>query len=204
MGWPGDRGPSSATGVEEGPGSTGQGGGQHPPGVTRGISATENRPPPLSGAAVRVKRWCKRPPARRETVVARQTPPGARPDSERSRAVRPSSRVDRRRRSATASGDGWSPTVRREARTANRTRPMSQPIRTGPLTCGVLGSTAPAQSAECPQLVRVLCGSPRAMRSSSSPIRCPYVSQVSTADLWPSRRWMALIERPARISTEAK
>src|SRR3978361_76666 len=31
--------------AEEGPGSTGRGGGQHPPGATRGISATENRPP---------------------------------------------------------------------------------------------------------------------------------------------------------------
>src|SRR5262245_66442460 len=39
-------------------------------------SATENRPP-LPGE-VRVKRWCKRPPATRATGSARQTPPGAR------------------------------------------------------------------------------------------------------------------------------
>jgi hypothetical protein len=77
-----------------------------------------------------VKRWCKRPPARRVTVVARQTPPGARPDSERSRVVRPSSRVGRWRLSATAAGDGWSPTGPSRGGTANRTRPMSQPIRT--------------------------------------------------------------------------
>ena len=32
---------------------------------------------------VRVKRWCKRPPASRVTGAARQTPPGARPSRER-------------------------------------------------------------------------------------------------------------------------
>src|SRR5699024_6041036 len=45
-------------------------------------SATENRPPcgpgAFTGRAVRVKRWCKRPPASRVTGTARQTPPGAR------------------------------------------------------------------------------------------------------------------------------
>ena len=34
-------------------------------------SATENRPPPRLGGAVRVKRWCKRPPALRVTGAAR-------------------------------------------------------------------------------------------------------------------------------------
>src|SRR4051794_6332280 len=78
-------------------------------------SATENRPP--SVRAVRVKRWCKRPPAFRVTGTARQTPPGARSrrgacsSRERSRAARPSSRVDRTRSSATAALDGWSPTA---------------------------------------------------------------------------------------------
>ncbi len=46
---------------------------------------------------------------RRVTDAARQTPPGARPDSTRSRAARPSVRVGRSRLSATAALDGWSP-----------------------------------------------------------------------------------------------
>jgi transposase len=45
-------------------------------------SATESRPPGVGAVRrrrlVRVKRWCKRPPAPRVTGVARQTPPGAR------------------------------------------------------------------------------------------------------------------------------
>ena len=43
-------------------------------------SATENRPPVVGfgPVPVRVKRWCKRPPAPGVTQVARQTPPGAR------------------------------------------------------------------------------------------------------------------------------
>src|SRR4051794_32073411 len=127
MGWPGDRVGGNPT--EEGPGSTGQGGGQQPPEVTRGTVPQKTDRHRLR-AVVRVKRWCKRPPARRATVVARQTPPGARPDSERSRAARPSSRVGRTRVSATALLDGWSPTVPSRGGTANRTRPMSQPIRT--------------------------------------------------------------------------
>ena len=59
--------------------------------------------------AVRVKRWCKRPPVRRATGAARQTPPGARSDRMRPRAARPSIRVDRTRRPATVVADGWSP-----------------------------------------------------------------------------------------------
>jgi hypothetical protein len=70
-------------------------------------SATENRPP--APEPVRVKRWCKRPPAARATGPARQTPPGARSNSARSRAARPSARVDRTRPPATAVPDGWSP-----------------------------------------------------------------------------------------------
>jgi hypothetical protein len=58
---------------------------------------------------VRVKRWCKRPPAIRVTGSARQTPPGARSNSARSRAARPSARVDRTRPAATPVLDGWSP-----------------------------------------------------------------------------------------------
>ncbi len=63
----------------------------------------------LSRGEVRVKRWSKSPPAPRATGTARQTPPGARPDSVRPRAARPSTRVGRRRPSATAVVDRWSP-----------------------------------------------------------------------------------------------
>src|SRR5659263_580385 len=75
-------------------------------------SATENRPPRPFGDVVRVKRWCKRPPAHRVTGAARQTPPGARPDRKRSRAARPSFRVGRWRRAATYVVDGWPPPAR--------------------------------------------------------------------------------------------
>src|SRR5690606_5013499 len=53
----------SLTGLpEERPGSTGQGGGERPPGVTRGtVPQKADRRGPRS--PVRVKRWCKRPPA---------------------------------------------------------------------------------------------------------------------------------------------
>ena len=81
--------------------------------------------------AVRVKRWCKRPPVRRATGAARQTPPGARSDRMRSRAARPSIRVDRTRRPATVVADGWSPLLRQD-----RTRPTGRPTPYRPLTCG--------------------------------------------------------------------
>jgi hypothetical protein len=82
----------------------------------------------LSRDEVRVKRWSKRPPAPRATGTARQTPPGARPDSMRSRAARPSTRVGRWRSPATAVVDGWSP----------MTEPGLQvgPSLIPPLTCG--------------------------------------------------------------------
>jgi len=82
----------------------------------------------LSRDEVRVKRWSKRPPAPRATGAARQTPPGARPDSVRSRAARPSTRVGRWRSPATAVVDGWSP----------MTEPGLQvgPSLIPPLTCG--------------------------------------------------------------------
>jgi hypothetical protein len=76
-----------------------------------------------------VKRWCKRPPAVRATGPARQTPPGARSSSARSRAARPSARVDRWRAPATVLLDGWSPTGTREG-PGDRTRPTGQPVRT--------------------------------------------------------------------------
>jgi len=105
--------------AEERPGSVGQGGGQHPPGVTRGTvpQRTDRLSVPVRrGWQVRVKRWCKRPPACRVTGVARQTPPGARPDRERSRAARPSSRVGRWRRAATYVVDGWPSPARGQPR----------------------------------------------------------------------------------------
>ncbi len=107
-GWPGDR-------VEETPrGRSGLRRARWWVTPTRGNpreSATENRPPALSSGreSVRVKRWSKRPPAARATGLARQTPPGARSDSARPRAARPSARVDRWRLAATAAVDGWSP-----------------------------------------------------------------------------------------------
>jgi len=56
MGWPGDRvGVRQATGyvAEEGPGSTGQGGGQHPPGETRGtVPQRTDRPAPRDRGGV--------------------------------------------------------------------------------------------------------------------------------------------------------
>ncbi len=55
---------------EERPGSTGQGGGQRPPGVTRGTVPQKTDRPALR-RRVRVKRWCKRPPAPGVTQAAR-------------------------------------------------------------------------------------------------------------------------------------
>jgi GAF domain-containing protein len=56
--------------AEERPGSTGQGGGQQPPGVTRGTVPQRTDRRPLR-QPVRVKRWCKRPPALQVTGAAR-------------------------------------------------------------------------------------------------------------------------------------
>ena len=53
-------------------------------------SATESKPPRAS--MVRVKRWCKRPPAPRVTGAARQAPPGARPRSWRAARPMPAGR----------------------------------------------------------------------------------------------------------------
>ena len=61
----------------------------------------------------------------------------------RSRAARPSVRVDRTRRPATVVPDGWSPADRSRGRSGNRTRPMSQLIRF-PLTCIGAHFRAPA------------------------------------------------------------
>jgi len=82
--------------AEESPGSTGQGGCQRQPGVTRGTvpQRTDRR---FLREPVRVKRRCKRPPAFRVTGTARQTPPGA-----RSRRARAGDRTNPRRRSRVA------------------------------------------------------------------------------------------------------
>jgi hypothetical protein len=105
-------------------------GNTHPGQPAGSVPQRTDRPAATRRGGARVKRWCKRPPARRATVVARQTPPGARPDSERSRVVRPSSWVGRWSSPATVSVDGWSPTGSSQGDSANRTRPMSQPVRT--------------------------------------------------------------------------
>ncbi len=55
------------------------------------------------GPQVRVKRWCKRPPASRAIAMARQASPGARPS--RGRTARPMSRVGRSSRSAMTGPD---------------------------------------------------------------------------------------------------
>jgi hypothetical protein len=157
--WPGDRGVRRKSGVEEGPGSTGQGGGQHPPGVTRGTvpQRTDRLPRPRS-REVRVKRWCKRPPAAGATRPARQTPPGARSNSVRPRAARPSTRVDRRRPPATVVVDGWSPPGR------PRGRPETEPG----LQASSSASTADLRQRD-QHTVAVLISSPR--RSSLGPPR---------------------------------
>ena len=94
---PGDRVETVFTVLaEESPGSIGQGGCQRQPGVTRGTvpQRTDRR---FFREPVRVKRWCKRPPASRVTGTARQTPPGA-----RSRRARAGDRTNPRRRSRVA------------------------------------------------------------------------------------------------------
>jgi hypothetical protein len=73
---PGGRGVwrcESSYGVEEGPDSAGRSGGQHPPEVTRGTvpqRQTASGPDARIWVRVRVKRWCKRPPAPRVTGAA--------------------------------------------------------------------------------------------------------------------------------------
>jgi hypothetical protein len=73
---PGGRGVwrcESSYDVEEGPDSAGRSGGQHPPEVTRGTvpqRQTASGPDARIWVRVRVKRWCKRPPALRVTGAA--------------------------------------------------------------------------------------------------------------------------------------
>ncbi len=79
-----------ASRVEESPHSAGHDAGEIPGGGNLSDRATETncRAPPLypprqgmgrGRRAARVKRWCKRPPARVATSAARQPPSGARP-----------------------------------------------------------------------------------------------------------------------------
>lgn len=57
------------------------------PGNSRGGETCRNGPQRTTAArywlAVRVKRWCKRPPAQAAMAAARQPPPGARPSREK-------------------------------------------------------------------------------------------------------------------------
>ena len=129
-----------------------------------------------------MKRWCKRPPVLRATGAARQTPPGARSDSVRPRAARPSTRVDRRRRPATVVVDGWSPALRR-----HRTRPTGQPIRhlpSGRARCASQPPVVRGQSAESPQEHRApdprLHASGRRVRPVDA--ECPQTGSATSYD----------------------
>jgi hypothetical protein len=79
----GDRG--SLWGVEESPHSIEHGAGEIPgwgnPTVGQPAGSGHRNKPPMGCCAVqvRVKRWCKRPPASAVMWAARQPPPGARP-----------------------------------------------------------------------------------------------------------------------------
>ena len=122
VGWPGDRGPRlHGGGSRKVRAPQGKVVGNTHPGQPAGQCHREQTASRLRGA-VRVKRWCKRPPARRATGAARQTPPGARSDSDAFEGGPPESRVDRTRRPATVVADGWSPRALRD-----RTRPTGRP-----------------------------------------------------------------------------
>lgn len=138
--------------------------------------------------AVRVKRWCKRPPVRQATGAARQTPPGARSDRMRSRAARPSIRVDRTRRPATVVADGWSPPRLSMSQVRDRTRPTGRPTPHTRLTCGG-ALLSPPQSAQSPlerrerRQQRPACG----VRSTESGHRCWSVQRLGGRG-WPKSR----------------
>jgi len=161
MGRPGDRVAVFTECAEEGPGSTGQGGGQQPPGETRGtVPQKTDRP----ACGVRVKRWCKRPPVRRVTGVARQTPPGAR---SRSPALASDARTfeggppECAGGPLEAAGNGrrrWM--VAATPLASYRTRPTGRPIRLIPLTCA-LSVRSPQRSAQSPQQAGEPSRSPR-------------------------------------------
>jgi hypothetical protein len=111
--------PETGSHAEEGPGSTGQGGGQQPPGVTRGtVPQKTDRRSSGSGKGETVVQETTSVPGDRNGSVnptwskvkkSRTSGCGMRV---RSRAARPSTRVDRRRRPATVVVDGWSPPSR--------------------------------------------------------------------------------------------
>ena len=103
-------------------------------------SATENRPPdsPEAGKGETVVQETTSDPGDRagsanptRSKIKKSGAFGHRTHA-RSRAARPSAWVDRRRVSATAPVDGWSPTGSREG-PGDRTRLTGQPVRTTPL-----------------------------------------------------------------------
>ena len=169
----------SRYGAEESPGSTGQGGGQHPPGATRGkVPQKTDRHSCLRAGAVRVKRWCKRPPATRATGSARQTPPGARSRSPvpqgAGRAYAEGGSPEYAGRSLEGVGNGtrrWMVAPRVTVRDPG-TEPGLQASPSAPhcLTCGNAISEAQL-SAYCPQISQELPALLGSLTASGRPRR---------------------------------
>ena len=150
MGWPGGRG-STCGWRSRGRSGLHRAGRWATP--TRGDprdSATENRPPPRAprSAAVRVKRWCKRPPSAAGDRRGSANPTRSKveeglghphPRAPYARTIEggppKDPRVDCRRRPVTVVVDGWPPNGEGND-PGNRTRPTGQPVRTRPVTCG--------------------------------------------------------------------
>ena len=115
--------------------------------------ATERKPPSAATRAVRVKRWGKSPPARRATVAARQPPSGARSSRKRSRAARPSFRVDR---SDPVNGSPPARERRERWSPAGRTRAQDPAYRPAPPSLRALIAVAATARRSC--VPRVVAG----------------------------------------------
>ena len=141
-------------------------------------SATENRPPRDLCPGVRVKRWCKRPPAPGVIRAARQTPPGARPSVEDGLLVRSL----RRGASQVGRSDGWPPRpsalIGAGGRTESRLQAGSPAARTA---CRAPHPNARRWSAEARKHLRV--GLPEVRR-------CPVVPAAGSSSCWQPARWL--------------
>ena len=139
-GWSGGRGVRRETCVEEGPGSEGQGGGQHPPGATRGtVPQRTDRPKPTPASVVDADGGA----GKGETVVQETTSdPGDRIGSvnparskveQRTLEGCPPECAGRPHETVGNGGPRWmvAERVRRKA-PGNRTRPTDQPLRLTP------------------------------------------------------------------------
>ncbi len=136
---------------------------------------------------VRVKRRCKRPPAPGVTRVARQTPPGARPNRGRWRAARPSPRVGRRRPSVTAVVDGWSPMAPAGAGTGSGLQadsPACMPLPGVP--DGIERRSVPTKDFEA---ILDLATASSPTRPDTSGIRTPW-PPLTVAGCWDSVAWV--------------